>query len=523
MIEDPAPRIPDTMQAGEPGLTRRAGYTFVTRALQDATRIVASFFVTPLIITGLGAELYGAWAMIQQIVSYLANYDVRAQGTLKLRLAILQGSRDHGRKRRLVGAALSLFLFTLPVLILVGGVLVSLCPRFITVQASNAGQIRMALAICIANLAIGRLFALPGNVLRGENMEFRSGGLVALAIAAEALLMLCAIEAGFGLPGLALMSISGLLLSGVIQLVVLLRSVPWFGVNLPSRTEIWEFTRVSIWILISGLAHLLLNASDVLLIGILISPSAAAVYAATGAAVRFSLYPLSQLLSSGNAGIGSLCGTKDWIRLQKLRSEMIVFSLFGCSVIAGPVVALNSAFVPLWVGGGFFAGAEVTLLLTASAVLTSVLAVDSLILDSLLRFRTKAMLLSCGGVLSLILAVAFSRSFGMGGIVLGICCGKLAALLLQQQIMRSSTPLWSQSPIHSRLRPVSCCIILAAAGYLSQSHIRVENWLDFLPAACAAGIFSTGFFALFGLTAAQRQTLLERAGTFLKKGGHNVH
>ena len=510
--------IQHTAQAHTPDLTQRAGYTFAMRSVQDSARFAAAFFTTPLIIAGLGAELYGAWTMIQQIAGYLANYDVRAQGTLKLRLALAQNSADWGKKRRLVGAALGIFAFSLPVLFIAGALLVALAPSIIHVQAAYAGQIRFALGICVCNLAVGRLFSLPGNVLRGENLEFRAGGFVALAIIAEALLMLAAVKLGYGLPGLAVMSISGLVLAGLIQFFVLLGSVAWFGVELPSRAEIWEFARISIWILVSGFAHLLLNASDILLVGFLAGPAVAAVYATTGAAVRFSLYPLSQLLTSGNAGIGNLCGGRQWGRLLDLRLEMKAFCLFGCSIMAGPVIALNGSFVPLWVGAEYYAGSIVTTLLALSAALSGLLAIDGLILDSLLRFKARALLMACAGLVMLPAAAVLHRFAGVAGILGGICCGKLLALILQWRVMRSPAVLGDRISFAAILRPLLAFLLIAAAGFLLQDRIAFRSWSGFIPAAFIAGIIAAGLFSLCGLSLAQRRTLAQRAGRILGKG-----
>lgn len=71
-------------QSPEGSLTRRAGLTFVSSMLQQGARFLVGFVVTPIVIRGLGAELYGAWMMLQQTAGYLALSDLRPMGTLKI-------------------------------------------------------------------------------------------------------------------------------------------------------------------------------------------------------------------------------------------------------------------------------------------------------------------------------------------------------------------------------------------------------------------------------------------------------
>src|SRR5665811_258911 len=87
-------------------LTRRATLTFVGSLLEQAARFIVGFGVIPIVIRGLGADLYGAWMMLQQTAGYLSLSDLRPMGTLKFTLAVRQHIDDIEEKRRQIVSAL---------------------------------------------------------------------------------------------------------------------------------------------------------------------------------------------------------------------------------------------------------------------------------------------------------------------------------------------------------------------------------------------------------------------------------
>jgi hypothetical protein len=121
-------------------LTRRAGLTFISQILQQGARFIVGFVVTPIVIRGLGAELYGAWTMIQQSVGYLSLTDLRPMGTLKFTLAVKQHLDDVAEKRRQIGSALVIWACSLPLFVILGGVAIWKLPISIHVSPEYADR-----------------------------------------------------------------------------------------------------------------------------------------------------------------------------------------------------------------------------------------------------------------------------------------------------------------------------------------------------------------------------------------------
>jgi hypothetical protein len=65
-----------TSQSSNKNLTRRAGLTLLSNLLEQGSNLVIGFVATPIIISGLGTELYGAWMMLQRTIGYLELSDL---------------------------------------------------------------------------------------------------------------------------------------------------------------------------------------------------------------------------------------------------------------------------------------------------------------------------------------------------------------------------------------------------------------------------------------------------------------
>ena len=420
---------PAPLRTGKGNLTHRASLTFLSSLLQQIARFIVGFIVTPIVIRGLGAELYGAWMMIQQTMGFLALSDMRPMGTLKFTLAVRQHINDVQEKRRQIGASILLWAGTLPVILAVGAGIVWASPFFIQTAAEYTREVQIAMALAVVVVALDRLLSLPGNVLRGMNLDYTAMGLNAATLLFGGIFTVVAIWGGWGLPGVAAASMIGIAVAGGVRFFIARHVIPWFGASRPTRKELLGFVRLSGWLFLAGLSGLLLHGSDLLLIGVILGPSAAAVYATTGAVLRLMIGPLGQILSSGGPGIAGLCGSGEWHRVNKVRTEMHVIAVGIMAVVGAGVLALNEPFLRLWVGDGFYGGHLTNVLLVLIAFEMVLFRVDSVIVDSMLEFRPKARAMLISGVFVVVAGGYMSSIWGLPGMAMGVFLGRLGLVI----------------------------------------------------------------------------------------------
>ncbi len=500
----------DSVKLREGSLTRRAALTFVSSMLRQGAGFVVSFVVTPIVIGGLGAELYGAWMMIQQTVGYVALSDLRPVGTLKFTLAVRQHIDDVGEKRRQIGASLLVWAATFPFILVIGGGVVWAAPFIIRTSAEHLRDVRVAMALAILSVALGRILSLPANVLRGMNLDYKAMGLDAATILVGGALSAVAIWTGWGLPGVAAASIAGVILNGGVRFLVARRVLPWFGAERPTRQELIVFTKLSGWLFLSALSGLLLNASDFLLLGIILGPSASAVYATTGAVLRLTSRPISQLLGSGGPGIAELCGRREWLRVQKVRTELHVAAVTLMTVVGVGVLILNRPFLSLWIGHGFYAGNATNLLLVLVAFETVLFRIDSVIVDSMLEFRRKALAVLISGAFSLFASGLMSYAWGIVGMALGMFLGRLGLIIYLPALITLHTGDSMTDYLRSIIRPLVTACLLFIVAYVGSSTLQPATWLSFFIYMITVFFITASLMGSIGLSGRQRQMLLKR-------------
>jgi O-antigen/teichoic acid export membrane protein len=445
-------------------LTKRFGLTFFSNILRQGSQLIVGFIVTPIVIRGLGAELYGAWQMIEQSMQYLARSDLRPLGTLRIFLSVRQHDEDIQEKRRLIGAALLVTMVMLPVILIGGAVLVWKSSSIIRVSPDYVWAVQITMAIAVLRVALDKLLGLPWSILAGMNLDYKSMGLNAATLLLGGVISVVAIKVGWGLPGVACAAVIGMIISGVVRFIVVKQNVPWFGVARPTKQELSGFGKSSGWLFLSGIADALLNVSDMLIVGTVLGPSAAAVYATTGAVLRMSSAPIASLLFSASSGIGELCGRNEWDRVLSVRSEMYMFSVVLMTIIGTGVVCLNKAFLVHWVGDGFYGGDVVNLLLVLVACTRALVATDSVLIDNLLVFKEKGMAMLLCGMISLAAGATLSYKFGVAGMAMAILISQFFLLVYFQKLMRTKLPEGKSmfGPEFSRLLLVSASLLVLA-------------------------------------------------------------
>ena len=495
---------------GPSDLSRRAGMTFLSGMVQQAARIVTGLALTPIIIRGLGAELYGAWTMIQQTVGYLALGDARPMGTLKFTLAVEQHVDDYEQKRRQVGAALAMWALTLPILLALGGAVVWAAPHFIRTDPAHNGAVRAALAVAVLTLGADRVLSLPGNILRGLNLEYRLLGWNGALALLSGILSAGAVWLGWGLVGLAWASLVTVALSAGVAFTVMRRVVPWFGVQRPGGAEIRRYSRLGGWLFIGSLGTILLTGSDLLAVGIVLGPSAAAVYAATGAVLRLTIDPVSLLLGSGNAGIAGLCGRGDLARVRRLHREMQAAGLALMTIVGTGVVLLNPSFLRLWVGPGLFGGHLTNVVMVLLAMERIFFRVDTVVMDGFMEFRRKGIAVLVTGLLGLGLGMLLARELGLAGMAVGTFAGRLGLNVYLPLVIRRRLAGAAPARGVSLARPLATGAALLAAAWALAPLFTLHSWPTFGAAALASGVLITAIVVGAGLDRQSRGTLLSR-------------
>jgi O-antigen/teichoic acid export membrane protein len=120
-----------------------------------------------------------------------------------------------------------------------------------------------------------------------------------------------------------------------------------------------------VWISVSQIAQVLLTGTDLIVVGTLIGPEAAVVYACTGKLVTLLANQPQLFLQTALPALSELRGAAARERLNQVSRSMTQLLFLASGAIVTLVVGVNEGFVSWWVGPSRFGGFQLTAALVA--------------------------------------------------------------------------------------------------------------------------------------------------------------
>jgi O-antigen/teichoic acid export membrane protein len=506
-----APRTaqaPPTPQS--PALTRRASLNAVQALLDYGGKLLVGFVVTPILVTGLGSSLYGVWEMLSRLIGYMTAADARPTEALRLVVATRQGLNDPAGDRRAVGSALVVWLLFLPVVVVVGAALVWLAPLITKATAGLRPAVYLTAALLVVSFMVGALAAVPESVLRGMNLGYKRMGLQAGLSVVSGALMVLAIRRGFGIAGVAASQVVLGGLTGACFWLLAQRYVSWFGVARPHRQEVRALLGISGWLAGGELIAKVSLASDVLILGAVVSSSVVTTYVLTGYAARLALGLHFLVVGAAMPGLGGVLGERQFNRATQLRRELLALTWLFSTVIGVTILLWNRSFLALWVGRQLYAGSWVNLLIVLMTIQTALLRSDAYLLDAALQPRARVIISAIAGLLALGIGLALAPSLGMVGVCVGLIAGRAVQSIAYPVLVGGSLGADRRPQWRSLVRPTLASVLLLGTAAVLGERVVAPSWIAFAGVVALSFALLLPVTALAGLTGADRQRLITR-------------
>jgi O-antigen/teichoic acid export membrane protein len=507
-------------RARERSLTWRASLNLAQSILDYGAKLAVGLIVIPILVTGLGRSLFGVWEMLGRLMGYMESTDGRPTQALRLVISHQQSQSEPAAKRRWVGSALVVWLCFLPLWVVTGAILIWLAPTITKVPPPLASTVRITCALAMAGVLVAALASLPESVLRGMNLGYKRMGLQAGLSVVGGLLVAGAVYAGLGLIGVAGAGVLLAMLTGLCFLTVVRHQVPWFGVERPERAEVVSLLRMSLWIAGGDVVSKLLLASDVLVLGTIMSASTVTTYVLTGYAAILAVNLYALAADAVMPGLAGIIGEKSYARAALLRRELLAVTALFVTAVGSSILLWNRSFVHLWVGGENYAGPWTNLLLVVIAVQTAFIRCDAYIIDAALQPGRRVRVSAVAAVIALALSVALTWYAGLVGLCLGVLAGRATQTIWYPLVVRDClerTPQLSSRWLTRTL--VLMGTLFAASAYLGEQVI-LQHWslwaLAVLLTAAAAFLVALQW----GLPMDLRASVRTRLAGLLERLGH---
>jgi O-antigen/teichoic acid export membrane protein len=505
----------------ESSLTWRASLNLAQSVLDYGAKLAVGLIVIPILVSGLGRSLFGVWEMLGRLMGYMESTDGRPTQALRLVISHHQSQSEPPAKRRWVGSALVVWLCFLPLWIVTGALLIWLAPTITKVPPALESTVRITCALAMAGVLVSALASLPESVLRGMNLGYKRMGLQAGLSVVGGILVAGAVYTGMGLIGVAGAGVLLAALTGLCFLAVVRRQVPWFGVERPRRTEVGALFTMSLWIAGGDVVAKLLLASDVLVLGTIMSSAIVTTYVLTGYAALLAVNLYALTADAVMPGLAGIIGERSYARAALLRRELLAVTALFVTAVGSAILLWNRSFVHLWVGGENYAGPWTNLLLVLIAVQTAFIRCDAYIIDAALQPGRRVRVSAVAAVVALALSVVLTWYAGLVGLCLGVLAGRATQMIWYPLVVSDCLGRTSELSRRWLARPLLVmCVLFAGSAYLGQ-HIQLQHWFGWALSVLLTAALAFVIALKWGLPPDLRAAVTTRLTELFQRLGHS--
>jgi O-antigen/teichoic acid export membrane protein len=381
-----------------------------------------ALFLTPMVLSALGAAGYGAWMLILQVTGYAGLLDLGLQPAVAKAVAEAQGSGSFKRIRKVVGTALALNLCLALLALLFYGLFSSSLLTFFHLGISQVEIVHSALLWVVLGLALNFPATMFTAILKGT-MSFDQVAVIQIAMnLVRASGTIYSVKFSHGLIGLAQAS-----LAANATALFLAWGFAWqWQSQLPWRPVSWDWLELRGLVSFSGSAFLaqggwflayatdsiviglMLTAADIAYFGLPVSVFAVVIGLTSTLAVNF--LPLASRLNAQ--------GDRETMR----RSFMLAvrYSLLMAVPMVLVIIVFGPALLAGWVGVDFAFHATPVLRILACSYLCVIGASPAM--QSALGLgmqSTVAIMYIAEGIINVGVSITLAPKLGLAGVALG--------------------------------------------------------------------------------------------------------
>ncbi len=495
-------------------LTSKASLNALASVVDYVARVVVEFALNPLMLAGLGSYAFGMWRILWRLNGYLFAASGRSAQTLKWAVANRQTSTDFDEKRSYVGSSIVVWAIFLPVLAITGGLLAWLMPIALSVPQEYIADTRWSLALLSANGIMLSLADIPRAILQGENLGYKRMGLSAILVLATGALMALAIYWKTGLAGLSTANLIITIVTGILFVQIVRSYVPWFGIARPSAKTVRWFLGLSWWFIIWKLVVQLMEAGDVIILGMFNSVESVTAFSLTRYVPDATIRLIAIFVFGIAPGLGGIIGSGNLRKAAHVRDEIMSLSWLLATVAGAVTLLWNSVFINLWVGPGYDIGPIATLLIIVMIFQYTLIRNDANIIDLTLDVRAKVI----QGVLSVALSMGLAWLFidyfqlGIVGLCIGFILGRLTLSVAYPLRVGRALQISFSSQLTGSIRPILATSALFAVSLVLPRYLapHIDTWLELVFASGFSTLILMVVAAFTGLPRDQRRRLWRR-------------
>lgn len=370
-----APPQATASEEGVPGSPRsRVARNVTSQYVNRAVGVAISIVLLPVIVNGLGPQMFGAYVLISTTTQLFLSADLGVGTSVVRGVAEATARRDDRLASRVVTTSMAFFVAFAALLAVVVAATFALFWGSFSFPSDARVSISISIAVVIVGqIVIGMPLALWRPVLAGLDRLDLFSLVMTMQYVGRAIGIVAVLLAGGGLLGIVVVETVVIVAMSLGAAIIARRLSPGIRVarsnfDLALLREILKF---SIQVFLIGLMSIVILQTDSLVIGTALPVAAVGLYAA-----GFRVYQvlrdvggamLSALVPAGSMA-ASVGGDDRLRRLLVLGTRVNVATITAASL---PAIIFADDLLRVWVGDRYSSAATVTRILLAGLLLNS--------------------------------------------------------------------------------------------------------------------------------------------------------
>ncbi|WP_250658236.1 oligosaccharide flippase family protein [Alkalimarinus coralli] len=391
----------------------------ITRVSQTLISIGVGFFMMPFLVTNLGDDWYGVWAIVGSLVATYHLLDFGFATAVTRNVSHALAKNDSHMANVVINTSLAIYAFI---------AFIALCITFTIYNFADvftddpARKEVFSLLILLAGVSIS--LELPFNSfagIAGAKLKFHQVAYVrTFTNVLGAILNITVIKMGYGIIAIAVVSFIVARISNILYYVICKRAFPdiKFSTIFVEKAKAKELFDYSIWSFCISVAYNLRNKVDVFVIGAYLS---AAVVTHYYIAVRLVEYLVTFLYQATNMFVPVFTKYIANNEKDKLEENLLlaikINTVFGITA-AFALIFISQEFITLWMGEEYTDAIIALQILLAAKIIGFINNPMNSVLYATSKHKWVAILDSTEVAINLILSILLVTEFGMNGVAL---------------------------------------------------------------------------------------------------------
>jgi O-antigen/teichoic acid export membrane protein len=479
-----------------PSRRQAAQVTLAAGNVQVLFVVVSGLLLVPLYISHLGSSLYGWWLATGDVLAWFGIFEMGVAGIMGQRMAVGLGRGANRAAGEYLGTGLLLQLLLGVGLVVFSFTAAPFIPRLLDVADADAAQLVGAFRLAAAGAAGGILLGGVSQAL----LAFQRAGVPAVAAVVSQVVAVAVtlwlLLGGAGLWALAAAPVVragvGLLITCPYAIRVIVQEA---GVTpVLSRRALNDYLSLVRPVLAGMLGNMAANRSDAVIIGILGQPELVVLYVITRRMAELIGLVLAKIGGAVFTPFAHLVGSGEHRKAFGIVSAVGKMYWAAGIVLIVVYLALNEAFIRLWVGPEHFGGIALTVAVAISILCVGYASLLSYLLGGTGQLARNGYYILAEAAVRVVLMLGLFSIVGLIGLPLGAAISSTTLSAAAYVSIRDMLAPASRPP-----RPDLLWLVVAmmAAGATGFAMVRISvDWFGLTVAGLVLGSFAAGCMLL---------------------------